>query len=192
MFPRPPIMPYAARQDIREEEAPVSGFISGNTPGRADAKPVSVASGTYVVPADVVSGLGEGNTLAGAGLIDRMFSTEPFGIKSPPRGRGHTIPRAPSLPREEQPYAKGGGVEEKAGGQGDDGNVPIYISDGEFAIPPDNVAHHPHLGGLDPRDRDAKHYQQALNHGHDVLDAWVKKKREEHKRHLAKLPGPAK
>lgn len=50
-----------------------AGPIVGATPGRADAKPVSVNSGAYVLPADFVSFMGEGNTAAGHRLIERIF-----------------------------------------------------------------------------------------------------------------------
>lgn len=45
--------------------APFSGYIPGTTGGRTDNKPISVAEGSYVVPADILSGLGEGNSHAG-------------------------------------------------------------------------------------------------------------------------------
>ncbi len=49
------------------------GPIIGDTGGRADKVPMHVPEGSYVVPADVISGLGEGNTLHGLKIIDRMF-----------------------------------------------------------------------------------------------------------------------
>ncbi len=42
------------------------GLVPGATPGRADALDVEVPNGAYVLPADVVSAMGEGNTAAGA------------------------------------------------------------------------------------------------------------------------------
>lgn len=50
------------------------GLIKTPIPGRTDRLPIHVYSGSYVIPADVVSGLGEGNTLAGGEAIKRMFS----------------------------------------------------------------------------------------------------------------------
>lgn len=48
---------------------PFAGYIHGSTGGRTDNKPIDVAEGSYVIPADILSGLGEGNSHAGwAGL----------------------------------------------------------------------------------------------------------------------------
>lgn len=41
------------------------GPIPSNVCGRTDHLPVNVPAGAYVFPADIVSGLGEGNTIAG-------------------------------------------------------------------------------------------------------------------------------
>jgi len=49
------------------------GPIVTPIPGRTDRLPIHVYSGSYVIPADIVSGLGEGNTLAGYESIKRMF-----------------------------------------------------------------------------------------------------------------------
>jgi hypothetical protein len=49
------------------------GPIIGDTGGRADKVNMNVPSGAYIIPSDVVSGLGEGNTLHGMKIIERMF-----------------------------------------------------------------------------------------------------------------------
>jgi hypothetical protein len=49
------------------------GALKGATGGRADALPVDVPDGAYVIPADVVSALGDGNTQAGFEHLERMF-----------------------------------------------------------------------------------------------------------------------
>lgn len=51
----------------------VSGPIVGATGGRADELPVEVPAGAYVIPADIVAYLGEGNTLAGMEQLKAMF-----------------------------------------------------------------------------------------------------------------------
>lgn len=56
-----------------------SGYIPGTTGGRTDNKPISVADGTYIVPADVLSGLGEGNSHAGWAALAREY-----GLDMPP------------------------------------------------------------------------------------------------------------
>jgi hypothetical protein len=50
-----------------------SGPVNGHGPGRTDRYPIHVMSGSYVIPADIVSALGEGNTSAGNEVIRRMF-----------------------------------------------------------------------------------------------------------------------
>lgn len=51
----------------------VTGGVRGKTGGREDALPVSVPAGAYVIPADVVGALGQGNTEAGMAALDRRF-----------------------------------------------------------------------------------------------------------------------
>lgn len=52
-----------------------AGVFPSSVPGRTDKLPVTVAAGSYIVPADVVSALGEGNTLAGTEAIERQFGS---------------------------------------------------------------------------------------------------------------------
>lgn len=49
------------------------GPIIGDTGGRADKVETDVPNGCYIVPSDIVSGLGEGNSLAGMKIIEHMF-----------------------------------------------------------------------------------------------------------------------
>jgi hypothetical protein len=49
------------------------GPIIGNTGGRADERPIDVPDKCYVIPADIVSGLGQGNTLHGHAILAKMF-----------------------------------------------------------------------------------------------------------------------
>jgi hypothetical protein len=49
------------------------GPVVGATGGRSDKLPVDVENGAYVVPADVVSALGEGNTLAGMEVLKKRY-----------------------------------------------------------------------------------------------------------------------
>lgn len=50
-----------------------SGLVHGMSGGREDALQVSVPVGSYVFPADVVSGLGQGNTMAGGKYLAGMM-----------------------------------------------------------------------------------------------------------------------
>jgi len=69
------------------------------------------------------------------------------------------------------PYSSG-----KAGG-GSTNGVPIVAAGGEYVIPPEDVVH---IGGGD------------LDHGHKVLDAFVKKMRQKTIKTPQNLPGPKK
>lgn len=54
-------------------EQVVTGGLLSAVPGRTDMLEISVPSGAYVLPADIVSALGEGNTLAGTQILEEMF-----------------------------------------------------------------------------------------------------------------------
>lgn len=58
---------------------PFAGYIHGDTGGRTDNKPIDVAEGSYVIPADILSGLGEGNSHAGWAALQAQF-----GMARPP------------------------------------------------------------------------------------------------------------
>src|SRR5260221_2285575 len=165
----PPSPTFGAREAFRQEEAAGrpfnSGLINSATPGRTDVHPLDVPAGSYVLPADVVSGLGEGNTMAGAAVVDRMLGSMPWGIKDQPhRGGGRGIPSPPA-----PAHLAHGGARPSV----QEGRAPIIAAGGEYVIPPETVAFHPSLGnavpGLGP-----KHMKQALNRGHSILDSWVK------------------
>lgn len=53
-----------------------SGYIPGTTGGRTDNKPINVESGAFVIPADTLSGLGEGNSHAGAAALHKLFGMD--------------------------------------------------------------------------------------------------------------------
>ncbi len=72
------------REKVLEEIVPGSqkegeirgpgGGMDDMIPGMiGDSQPVAVSPGEYIVPADVVSGLGDGSTDAGVGELDRML-----------------------------------------------------------------------------------------------------------------------
>jgi hypothetical protein len=91
------------------------GLVHGDTPGRADRRDFQVPSGAYVIPADIVSGEGEGNTLAGAKHLDQMFEAE--------------------LQRHGRDGFAMGGATKTPGVP-----VPVKLSDGEYVVSPKHVA----------------------------------------------------
>ena len=103
------------------------GPIHSPVAGRTDHLPMHVASGSYVIPADIISSMGEGNTMAGFRSAKKIFS-KPAGM---PYGQGAL------------PYGAGGD-HLKDGGH--TGAVPVVVAGGEYVIHPDDVTH---IGGGD-------------------------------------------
>lgn len=54
-----------------------TGPIRATVPGRTDHLPMKVLPNSYVIPADIVSSLGEGNTEAGYQVLSGMFPVVP-------------------------------------------------------------------------------------------------------------------
>ena len=112
-----------------EERGSESGFLHGRTPGRADKLTTTAPSGAYIIPADVIAGLGEGNSLAGANVMDKILESGPWGIRMDrSRSRGPSEARAP-MPRQsnapqmdftkdetDDVYRDGGSIHRRAGG----------------------------------------------------------------------------
>jgi len=89
-----------------------TGPIHSPVAGRTDHLPMHVHSGSYVIPADIISAMGEGNTMAGFRVANQLFGP-PQGI---PLGR-----------------ARGG----ETGSL-----VPIVAAGGEYVIHPEDVMRH--------------------------------------------------
>ena len=52
------------------------GPIHSNVAGRTDHLPINVPSGSYVIPADIISAMGEGNTMAGFQIANEVFGVQ--------------------------------------------------------------------------------------------------------------------
>lgn len=157
-----------------------AGPIMSAVAGRTDHHPMSVKSGSYVLPADHVSSMGQGNTANGMAQLGRMFKMAPYGggadmgIKA---GRG-----APAAPK--PPKIATGGAADTGGRRGHaiGQPTPIMAAGGEFVIPPEKILDWMQDHGM-PRD---------IKLGHAALDKWVVDHRKKHVKTLQKLPGPAK
>lgn len=71
-----PALDTARRATEGSKAAPPKVFhgpLKAPIPGRTDRLPIHVYSGSYVIPADIVSGLAEGNTEAGYVVIQKMI-----------------------------------------------------------------------------------------------------------------------
>jgi hypothetical protein len=164
--------PWYTRAEERGIMHP-EGLIASTGAGRTDVHNMGVPSGAYIVPADVVSGLGEGNTLAGSSVIDRMMHSNPYGIQSGGRrGGGMGIPRPPAPYKEPADNFQ----LESRGGRAKDHGEPVQIvaAGGEHVIYPQTIIQK--FG--------------SLKHGHQVLDKWVIKTRKDTIDKMKKLKPP--
>lgn len=64
------------------------GLIDSHIPGRTDKIPMKVQPGSYVLPADIPSALGQGNTKAGSEILKKMFTHSAYGLE-PMKAKGH-------------------------------------------------------------------------------------------------------
>lgn len=100
-----------------------TGAVHSPVAGRTDHLPMHVPSGSYVIPADIISGLGEGNTMAGFAHMRRVFGGTPY--------------------KEGGPYEEGQGpygedISARAHG-GETNTVPVVIAGGEYILSPEQV-----------------------------------------------------
>jgi hypothetical protein len=96
------------------------GPIHSPVAGRTDHLPIHVPSGSYVIPADIISAMGEGNTMAGFKVANTIFSR---------------VPNMQGLPGASAEL----GIPHKAEGGPIDPPVPIVAAGGEYVIHPDDV-----------------------------------------------------
>ena len=111
-FPKLPGAPQAIKlpKVAMKSGGDVEGALVGSTPGRADKVDANVASGSHVIPADVVSHLGEGNTLAGLAKLNQLLG--PQTVKKTKLAKG---------------------------GQPESSKVACALSHGEWVCPPEVV-----------------------------------------------------
>ena len=142
------------------------GPIHSPVAGRTDHLPMHVPSGAYVIPADIIGAMGEGNTMAGFKVAKSMFSQPFYGGKTTggePYHEGATPYGQP------MPHKAAGGATTKP--------VPIVAAGGEYVIHPRDVAR---MG------------RGSLDDGHKILDEFVKQFRAKTVKTLERLPGPSK
>jgi hypothetical protein len=112
--------PRAPKPPMKVHTGPIHSAVAGRT----DHLPTHVPSGSYVLPADIVSAHGEGNTMAGFKNIRRMFSGAPYGGGAAPYGQSEGV--YGQMPGK----ADGGSVE----------GVPCVLAGGEYVLAPHEVA----------------------------------------------------
>lgn len=149
------------------------GLFPTSGPGRTDNIPTLVPGDSHVIPADIVSGLGEGNTLNGASLLDKMFD----GIK-----QQHARSNAPRVYNPSHNVGIGQAASNLAhggfahGGKEHYGDrVKIIAAGGEYLVHPDTVRA---IGGGD------------IEKGHQAIDHFILLRRKMHIEHQKKLKPP--
>jgi hypothetical protein len=147
-----------------------SGPIRSPVAGRTDHLPMHVASQSYVIPADIISAMGEGNTEAGFKQMRRIFANAPYGVDK-------MYGQSPNAPYGQSgaPYA--GAMPHRATGGFDSRQVPVVVAGGEYVVRPDEVAW---IGDGD------------IDLGHRILDSWVLKMRAKTIHTLKNLAPPKK
>jgi len=120
-LPKLPTLPQATVSKGGEKVKLHVGPIHSPVAGRTDHLPMTVPSGSYVIPADIISSMGEGNTMAGFRVAKKIFSRPENYMKG--------NPGAPA-------FAAGGSAE----------GVEIHAAGGEYVIHPEDVIY---LGGGD-------------------------------------------
>lgn len=141
-----------------------TGPIHSHVSGRTDHLPMHVKSGSYIIPADIIGAMGEGNTMSGFKIARQLFSAKPYNANG-------TVPYAGgNSPYDALAKADGGSAH-------DEDSVAIVAAGGEYVISPEEVTA---IGG------------DSMDRGHKILDDFVKKFRQNTIRTLQKLPGPKK
>lgn len=104
--------PWQVRSEARSMMH--SGPIVSTVPGRTDRHNMSLASGSYVVPAQAVSHLGQSNSFAGMKVLNSMFSSSgPYGIGGGKIAHGAGAPKPPRM------HAAGGAADDGGARGGD-------------------------------------------------------------------------
>lgn len=106
------------------------GMIKSPVPGRTDALPITVGGGAYILPADHLAAIGQGNSVAGGQIANQMLGLSKKGGLRMPRAIIHKQGRLKMKMAE--------------GGQAPD--VSIVAAGGEYVVNPDKVRE---IGGGD-------------------------------------------
>ena len=186
---------HAAGSRIRLHTGPIHSAVAGRT----DHLPMHVPHGAYVLPADIVSGMGQGNTVAGfkiAKQLPSIFSASFYGQEKAGAGKpyggsfygrskagegtpygGEGLPYHGPSPKKASGGPADVSSDDGSGGQGNGEGVPIVAAGGEHVYHPDEVRK---IGNGD------------VDRGHKILDEFVVNYRDHLRQTLKALPGPKK
>ncbi len=189
--------PWTERTDARILDQPFhGGMIGGSGAGRTDRLPLSVGSGSHVVPADVVSAVGQGASQFGANALQAAMRTGPYGVPFPKEVHG----KGPPSP----PHASGTGPDIPSGLTSSSSNLPvtglaeggedhkktsILAASGELVCPAEDVIA---IGERGIRDGLAHKGENAEDVGHRLLDEMITRVRKFNIEWLRHAPPPKK
>lgn len=155
--------PFYVRNEARniaDDTYHPGGVFTGGSGGRTDNLPRAVAADSFVMPADVISGIGQGSTMAGAKIMDGILSSGPFGTP---------------LPRTR-----------RADGGGTPGISNVMVADGEYLVPRDKLVEI----GRRMRAAGKSKARSDLAAGHEWARDFVDRSRKHQKKFLNSAPKP--
>jgi len=196
--------PPWTRQEMRiADQVHAGGLIGGSGAGRTDQLPLAVAADSHVLPAEEVSGLGQGHSLAGARIMTMATRIGPWGTEIPqshrvgpgPPGAGHGPPSPPPIGEYQRLQhlfnpSSTSSTSSLASEGGRRHETSILAASGEFVIPREDwLAEDEHgqvwhqagvrtIGGGD------------LEEGHRRLNAMIHTIRKHHIKFLQTAPAP--
>lgn len=161
--------PFYERSEARMLNDPphFGGLFRSDVAGRTDRLPHRVPADSFVFPAAEVATLGQGNTLAGAKILDAIFGTAPYGAALP-KSRSLSYPHV---------RAEGGNT---------DGVSHVMVAGGEYLITPDKIA----AVGRRLRAAGKSKAKSDLAAGHQMLRDFVLRIREAERKRLKNAPAP--
>lgn len=170
----PPPAPFYERNEARQMQNDTyhpGGLLMSDAAGRTDRLPHAVAADSFVMPADVVAGIGQNNTLSGAKIMDGILSSGPFGTSLPKITHG----RGPG-----EKFADGGYTKNDAG------ISHVMLAGGEYLVPRDKLIE------MGRRMRAAKKSRAKtdLAAGHEWARDFVKMVRQKQMDFLKHAPDP--
>lgn len=154
---------HQAERSLEHEQFHPKGLFGGDGAGRTDRLARAVPADSFVFPADTVSALGQGHTVAGAKILDGIFQSAPYGAPlAKRRAAGGTAPA--------------------------DGLSHVLVASGEYLAHPDDLARI----GSRLRAAKKSRARSDLAAGHEWARGFVSKVRDEQKKFLKSAPEPKK
>lgn len=170
------------------------GLIASSGAGRTDQIPASVASDSHVMPADVISGLGQGNTLNGARIFSAALRVGPYGTALPREVHGSGPPsHAPPRVSDRElglGLASGGSNNDVTHGLPDHDETSVLLAGGEFHVPREDWIAPDDHGQLSLHAGVRTLGEGDLDLGHDRLNDVIHRVREHTMDFLKHAPPP--